>query len=164
MRRILIVANQTVGSEALAEAVRTRMAAGPCRFVLVVPATERTDYGPGFAAMATAETGLTPREAGMSARSPGDPFAAARDRLRGGLGWLHHLGAATAVGEVGHKNPMHAIRTVLEREDREFDEVIISTLPTHVSRWLRMDLPQRVKREFGLPVMVVTAGRVTAKR
>ena len=42
MRQVLIVANQTVGSEALAEAVRTRMAAGPCQFVLLVP-SDRTD-------------------------------------------------------------------------------------------------------------------------
>jgi hypothetical protein len=40
MRQILIVANQTVGSDALAREVRARMAAGQCRFVLLVPDTE----------------------------------------------------------------------------------------------------------------------------
>jgi hypothetical protein len=65
---------------------------------------------------------------------------------------------------VGDKNPLQAIRTSLEREGREFDEIIISTLPTRISRWLRMDLPQRVKREFGLPITVVTAGPVVAQR
>jgi hypothetical protein len=88
---------------------------------------------------------------------PAEAFDTARNRLRSGLGWLHHLGAATAEGEMGDKNPMHAIRTSLEREGRQFDEIIISTLPTHVSRWLRIDLPRRAKREFGLPVTVVTA-------
>jgi hypothetical protein len=93
----------------------------------------------------------------MPARPLGDTFGA-RDRLRGGLGWLHHLGA-TAEGEIGDGNPIRAIRASLKREGRQFDEIIISTLPSRVSRWLRMDVPQRVKREFGLPVTVLTAGQ-----
>ena len=150
MRQILIVANQTIGSEGLAETVRTRMAAGPCRFVLLVPATKRTNLAARAAAVAATAGGAI-------ARPPADPFDEVRNRLEGGLGWLHHLGAATAEGEMGDKNPMHAIRTSLEREGRQFDEIIIYTLPRRISRWLRMDLPRRVKREFGLPVTVVTA-------
>jgi hypothetical protein len=157
MRQVLIVANQTVGTEALAEAVRGCMSAGPCRFVLLVPATERTDLAETTEAVAVSM-------AGWRAGPPADAFDAARKRLRGGLGWLHHLGAATAKGEVGDKNPLKAIRTILEREGGQFDEIVISTLPTRISRWLRMDLPQRVKREFGLPVTVVTAGPVKAQR
>jgi hypothetical protein len=124
--------------------------------VLLVPATERTDLA------ATTEAAAT-TAAGWCARPSADSFAAARNRLRGGLGWLHHLGAATAEGEVGDKNPLHAIRTSLEREGRQFDEIIISTLPSRMSRWLRMDLPQRAKREFRLPVTVVTASAVTTQ-
>ena len=37
-----------------------------------------------------------------------------------------------------------------------FDEVIISTLPTKVSKWLRLDLPSKVAG-LGLPVTTVTA-------
>jgi hypothetical protein len=46
------------------------------------------------------------------------------------------------------------VHELFERE--RFDEVIVSTLPARVSRWLHRDLPSRV-RELGVPVTVVTA-------
>jgi hypothetical protein len=61
-------------------------------------------------------------------------------------------------GVVGDTDPFTAVREALEREP--FDEVIVSTLPTHVSRWLRLDLPARVRR-LGLPVTVVTADKAS---
>jgi hypothetical protein len=59
-------------------------------------------------------------------------------------------------GIVGDSDPFLAVKQALERE--RFDEVIVSTLPEHVSHWLRRDLPHRVK-ELGVPVTVVTAKR-----
>jgi len=42
-------------------------------------------------------------------------------------------------------------------KDRAIDEVIISTLPSTLSRWLRQDLPHRIERKVSVPVTVVTS-------
>jgi hypothetical protein len=57
-------------------------------------------------------------------------------------------------GIVGDTDPFVAVRDALQ--ERGFDEVLISTLPERVSRWLRLDLPHRVQK-LGVPVAVVTA-------
>ena len=59
-------------------------------------------------------------------------------------------------GLVGDTDPFVAVQAAMERTP--FDEIIVSTLPTHVSHWLRMDLPTRARR-LGVPVTVVTASR-----
>jgi hypothetical protein len=59
-------------------------------------------------------------------------------------------------GLIGDTDPFVAVQGALARTP--FDEIIVSTLPTHVSHWLRMDLPTRVRR-LGVPVTVVTASR-----
>ena len=46
MRRYMIVANQTLGGDELAKAADARIAAGPCEFWVVVPATLVTDLAP----------------------------------------------------------------------------------------------------------------------
>jgi hypothetical protein len=51
-------------------------------------------------------------------------------------------------------DPMDAIEEALH--DGDYDEIILSTLPSAVSRWLHIDLPRRVEH-LGLPVTTVTA-------
>ena len=51
-------------------------------------------------------------------------------------------------------DPMDAIEEALH--DGDFDEIILSTLPPTVSRWLHLDLPHRVAH-LGLPLTTVVA-------
>ena len=44
----------------------------------------------------------------------------------------------------------------MTRARRVFDEVIVSTLPARISRWLRLDLQGRIAR-LGVPVELVSA-------
>ena len=52
-------------------------------------------------------------------------------------------------GIVGATDPYEAVRQTLERET--YDEVIVSTLPARISRWLHLDLAHRIER-LGVPV------------
>jgi hypothetical protein len=69
---------------------------------------------------------------------------------------LDEAAGSRVEGLVGDTDPFVAVQGALLRAG--FDEIVVSTLPTHVSHWLRMDLPARVRR-LGVPVTVVTASR-----
>jgi hypothetical protein len=127
-RQILVVANQTACENALLELVKTRMTAGPCRFTLLVPATPPHEHAT-----------WTEGEARSIARRRMDE-ALARFRAEG----------ADAEGVVGDAQPMRAIDDAMI--DQPYDEIILSTLPSGVSRWLKLDLPHRVEQHYDVPV------------
>jgi hypothetical protein len=60
-----------------------------------------------------------------------------------------------ATGEVGHKDPVEAARDAMR--GHPVDEVILSTLPPGLSRWLGQDAPTRLKASAPVPVVVITA-------
>jgi hypothetical protein len=124
MRRYLVVANQTLGGEHLAEKIRACLAAGPSRFHIVVPATQPQEH---------------------AVWTEGEARAIAAQRLERALARFRDLGAE-AEGEIGDEAPLQAIADAFR--ERNFDEIILSTFPPGLSRWLRQDLPHRVERTF----------------
>jgi GABA permease len=127
MRRYLVVANRTLGGDHLMAKVRECVAAGPSEFHVLVPASHSHDF----------------------TWTEGGDKAAAEARLAEALARLRASGAEIT-GEVGDTNPIEAVGDVLRRES--FDEIILSTLPPGVSRWLHQDLPTRVRKQYRLPV------------
>jgi hypothetical protein len=78
--------------------------------------------------------------------------AQARQRLSVMLDGLAALGVPVE-GDLGSSDPLEAVEMLCA--DRQFDEIIVTTLPQHVSRWLRADLPHQAERRFGLPVTTI---------
>jgi hypothetical protein len=141
----LIVANRSLGGHRLEQVMLDRHAATPgTQFHLIVPErgveTYEFTWAAGFGvpmAMGTViEDGLRQTEKRM-------------DEV---LEHFRSLGL-DITGELGPAPPLAAIEKALE--EQPYEEIIISTLPAVFSRWLRMDLPRRAERRFGLPVTTI---------
>jgi hypothetical protein len=136
--RVLVVAHKTAATPALLDAVRERAARGPAEFTLLVPNSAH---------------GL------HKVVDPEDHGSSEVDQiLELALPLLEQAAGSHVEGMVGDPSPMDAIHDAVNIHG--FDEIIISTLPTKVSKWLKLDLPSKVAG-LGLPVTTVTAeGRV----
>jgi len=149
MDPILIVANQTLGGAELDAVIRDRILAGQTTFHIVIPmiapALEAVAWGApeiGFVIPAP-----DPEAVDEARRRSEHRLSAMVDRIR----WL----GGEAEGEVGDPDPVEAARRVIER--LRFAEVLVSTLPPGISRWLKLDLPSRLSRLTDIPVTVVEA-------
>ncbi len=89
---------------------------------------------------------------------PANPVAsgreAARLRLEEALEQLRGAGLDVE-GHVGSSDPIIAVSD--EWDPRRYDEIILSTLPMHVSKWLHAGLPERVERLTGARVTHVVS-------
>lgn len=133
-RKILLVADRTAAGQEVITALRVRLAEPPTQVTLLVPATP-------------SHRGWTWEEE--------DARGTAEHRMATSVSKLKHAGIAVD-GVLGGFSPMQAVRQELEHH--RYDEILISTLPARVSRWLRQDLPARVAREFDVPVTHLEAG------
>lgn len=80
--------------------------------------------------------------------------AAAERRLDDALERLRAEGLDVE-GSVGDPDPLAAVRD--EFDPHRYDEIVVATLPTGVSKWLQVDLPHRVESATDAKVTHVVA-------
>ena len=139
-RRILVVANETVGGEKLRKCIREKGEGFDARVLVVTPALNSP-----LKHWASDEDGAR---------------AAARTRLERSLARLRDAGVE-AEGELGDAEPVQAIEDAL----RTFgpDEIIISTHPEGRSHWLERGVVSAARDRFDVPITHVVVD-VAAER
>ena len=131
--RVLVVAHKTAATQPLLDAVRERVQRGPSTFTLLVP---------------------NPAHGLHKVVDPEDQQASeAQTVINEAIPALSDAAGAPVEGIVGDADPVAAVHDAINL--RGFDEVIVSTLPVRLSRWLKLDLPSKVAG-MGLPVTTVT--------
>lgn len=131
---VLVVAHQTAATEELLDAVRVRARSGPVTFHLLVP---RQAHGM------------------HKVVDPQDTEDEEGNRvLAQALPRLSEAAGEAVTGDLGDAEPLSAIQDAINLGS--YDEIIISTLPTRLSRWLKLDLVSKT-RGLGLPVTHVEA-------
>jgi hypothetical protein len=126
---VLVVAHQTAATPALLAAVGERARRSPATFRLVVP---RRQHG--------MHKLVDPQDTGDDE---------ANQVLVEALPKLTAAAGQEVTGSVGDSEPLMAIQDAIHLGD--YDEIIISTLPPRLSRWLKLDLVSK-SRDLGLPV------------
>jgi uncharacterized membrane-anchored protein len=129
---ILVVTNKTEATPALVAAMRERAAAGPARFFLLVPNPDHLPFD-----------------------RVGTDTSEGERVLERALPRLKQQSGAEVEGRVAN-SPNAYDDIVAALDGGEYREIILETLPSHVSHWLHVDLPERVAH-LGYPLTTVTA-------
>ena len=129
-RRLLVVANQTVGGRALLREIENRSRGADTEILVITPA-------------------LVGSRAAHWSSDVDEATELARQRMELSLQAIQEAGLR-ARGQVGDSEPNVAIEDALV----EFpaDEIIISTHPPDRSRWLERGVVERAREEIELPV------------
>lgn len=127
---ILVIANETAGSEALLDAVRGE-AEGEARITVVAPVNEPNQ---GYVVYEDTRRASAGRRLDRTLRA-----------LReGGL---------SAQGFVVETGPVQAVADALAQLEPSVDEIVVATHPPQKSGWLRRDVPGDIERRAGgIPV------------
>ena len=128
-RRILVVANETVGGERLREEIRSRSEGYEEQVFVVCPALNSP-----LRHWASDEDGARLQ---------------AQERLNASLARLRQLGV-DARGEIGDAEPLQAIEDALRLFGA--DEIIISTHPEGRSHWLEKGIVEGARERFAVPI------------
>jgi hypothetical protein len=131
---VLVVAHQTAATPGLLDAVRERARRSPAKFHLVVP---RQAHG--------MHKVVDPQDASTDE---------ANHVLAVALPKLSEAAGQEVTGSIGDAEPLMAIQDAVNLGN--YDEIIVSTLPLGMSRWLKLDLVSKA-RGLGLPVTHVEA-------
>jgi hypothetical protein len=134
--RLLVLANRTADSAQLRDALLERRDRGPIEVTMLVPAA-------------------------WEAQDPHGAMETGRRRVRAALANLRDTGLEVRC-HLGDPDPITALREAWDPE--RYDEVIVSTLPSRVSKWLQIDLPRRAGRITGVPVRHVEAVEAAGRR
>ena len=136
MANVLVVANRTAECEELEQALKERAGEGDdVKFTLVVPSAH------GFAKAADPDVGIPE----------------AQHHVDNAVAKLREAGLDVE-GQLGDPDPVAAVQDA--HNSGSYDEVIVSTLPTHLSKWLHLDLPRKAAHATGLPVTHVVGSEV----
>ena len=128
--RVLVLANRTADSDELLRQLLARHAQSPITVTMLAPAVWEVEDPHGG------------RESALRR------LRAANRQLR--------AGGIEASCVIGDPDPMSAFEAEWSRG--QHDEIVVSTLPNYLSKWLRVDLPRRIQRAAaGVPVVHVVA-------
>jgi hypothetical protein len=130
MKRILVVANRTLCDQHLLDELYRWKAMGPMKVHIVIPVSHPSGMWTDGSVQADASARL----------------ADITDTLA--------VAGIPVTGEVSDAGPAVAVSDVLRREP--VDQIILSTLPVGLSRWLSMGTVRRLQR-MGVPVTHVVA-------
>lgn len=134
MSHYLIVAYQTAGGRPLHDAIDEMTRRDPAAtFTLLVPAT-RTQH--------------------LFTWTEGEANAVAAAKAEMVAETLRVSGIRLADVTVGNPDPYLAVSNELAART-DYEAILVSTFPVGISRWLRMDLPRRLEKSTGLPVIHV---------